>query len=53
MPRQMQAGEKPEAWPPVGVARGWRASGRQGVGRADRHLVLMGVLTLLTRLCVA
>ena len=24
-----------------------------GVGRADRHLVLMGVLTLLTRLCVA
>ena len=38
----------------VGVARGRLESRRPaGVGRADRRLVLTGVLTLLTRLCVA
>lgn len=38
----------------VGVARGRLESRRPaGVGRVDRRLVLTGVLTLLTRLCVA
>lgn len=38
----------------VGVARGRLESRRPaGVGRADRRLVLTGVLRLLTRLCAA
>ena len=38
----------------MGVARGRLESRRPaGVGRADRRLVLTGVLTLLTRLCAA
>lgn len=38
----------------VGVARGRLESRRPaGVGRADRRLVLTGVLMLLTRLCAA
>lgn len=38
----------------LGVARGRLESRRRaGVGRADRRLVLTGVLRLLTRLCAA